>query len=327
MFRLRIGSAARGIVPFALGTDTAGSGRVPAGFNNIVGLKPTRGWFSTSGVVPACRTLDCVSILTLTVSDAEFVAGIMAGFDETDPYSRLRPVTAPLEFPDRLRFAVPATPEFFGDREAADAFGRSLDVARRLGAQIVPVDFAPFLELATMLYTGPWVAERLTAITEFLELRPSAVHPTVREIIVKGRAFSACDFFKAEYHRAELARRIARVMNTVDALLVPTAPRCYTVSEILADPIALNARLGTYTNFANFADMSALAFPKPGCVVTGFRQESRYLLPPGTTGPSQVSAGFGSSTIRKPGRREVPPVFPRLIRPALPAARLRRPMW
>jgi allophanate hydrolase len=265
---------ARGFVPFALGTDTAGSGRVPAGFNNIVGLKPTRGWFSTTGVVPACRTLDCVSILALTVADADFVASVMAGFDESDPYSRSQPITAPLSFPENIRIAVPAAPEFFGDTEAAAAFTKALEATRSLGARIVPIDFAPFLELATMLYNGPWVAERLSAGAEFLKRQPSAVHPTVLEVIGKGFSFSALDFFKAEYHRAELARRIARVMSEVDALLVPTAPRFYTIAEILADPIALNARLGIYTNFANFADLSALA------LCAGFRNDG---LPAGVT--------------------------------------------
>jgi allophanate hydrolase len=265
---------ARGFVPFALGTDTAGSGRVPAGFNNIVGLKPTRGWFSTSGVVPACRTLDCVSILALTVADAGAVASIMAGFDESDPYARSQPITAPLSFSEHLQIAVPAAPEFFGDGEASVAFGKALEIARALGARLVPIDFGPFLELATMLYNGPWVAERLCAAAEFLKLHPSAMHPTVREIIGRGASFSASDFFLAEYHRAELARRIARVMSTVDALLVPTAPRFYTISEILAEPIVLNARLGIYTNFANFADLSALA------LCGGFRRDG---LPAGVT--------------------------------------------
>ncbi len=265
---------ARGLVPFALGTDTAGSGRVPAGFNNIVGLKPTRGWFSTTGVVPACRTLDCVSVLTLTVPDAELVASILGAFDDSDPYSRSRPITAPFSFPGQLRIAVPAKPEFFGDDEAAAAFSRALEATRALGAQIIPIDFTPFLELATMLYNGPWVAERLSAVADFLERRPNAIHPTVQEILGKGISFSASDFFKAEYHRAELARRIDSVMNTVDALLVPTAPRFYTISEVLADPIALNTRLGIYTNFANFADLSALALP------AGMRSDG---LPAGVT--------------------------------------------
>jgi allophanate hydrolase len=198
----------------------------------------------------------------------------MAGFDESDPYSRLQPVTAPVGFPEQLRFAVPAAPEFFGDDEAAAAFGKALDTARALGARIVAIDFAPFLELATMLYNGPWVAERLSAALEFLQRQPSAVHPTVLEVIGKGFSFSATDFFKAEYHRAELARRIACVMGSVDALLVPTAPRFYTISEILADPITLNARLGIYTNFANFADLSALALS------AGFRSDG---LPAGVT--------------------------------------------
>jgi allophanate hydrolase len=326
---------ARGFVPFALGTDTAGSGRVPAGFNNIVGLKPTRGWFSTAGVVPACRTLDCVSILALTVVDADFVASIMSGFDENDPYSRSQPINAPLSFPERLRIAVPAAPEFFGDHEAAVAFGKSLDTARALGARIVPIDFAPFLELATMLYNGPWVAERLSAAVEFLKREPSAIHPTVLEVISKGYSFSALDFFKAEYHRAELSRRIAGVMNGVEALLVPTAPRFYTIAEILADPIALNARLGIYTNFANFADLSALALP------AGFRSDGLptgvTLLAPAWHDRALTSFGrrweqyhaSGGATLGATGRRliqrqtDMSPLLPGAVRLAVVGAHLR----
>jgi allophanate hydrolase len=265
---------ARGLVPFALGTDTAGSGRVPAGFNNLVGLKPTRGWLSTAGVVPACRTLDCVSVLALTVSDAELVALIAGAPDEDDAYSRSMPDTAPLGFPAQARLAVPAAPEFFGDAPAAAAFSDALETARALGAEIVPVEFAPFLELAGLLYNGPWIAERLAAVEALWQSEPSAIHPTVREIIGKALSFSATDFFQAEYKRAELVRTIRAVLKPVDALLVPTAPGIYKISEVLADPIALNARLGTYTNFANLADLSALALP------AGLRSDG---LPAGVT--------------------------------------------
>jgi len=265
---------ARGLVPFALGTDTAGSGRVPAGFNNIVGLKPTRGWLSTSGVVPACRTLDCVSVMALTVSDAELVGLIAGGADERDAYSRDLPLTAPLGFPDRPRFAVPAQPEFFGDAAAAAAFGQALEAAQELGAEIVPVDFTLFLEVAALLYNGPWIAERLAAVESLWTTNESAIHPTVRQIISNALSFSALDFFKAEYQRAELVRKIGGIMKSVDALLVPTAPGIYKISEVLADPIALNARLGTYTNFANFSDLSALALP------AGLRSDG---LPAGVT--------------------------------------------
>jgi allophanate hydrolase len=282
---------ARGMVPFALGTDTAGSGRVPAGFNNIVGLKPTRGWLSTTGVVPACRTLDCVSILALTVEDAECIAMLAAGVDESDPYSRLQPNTAPLGFSEPLRVAVPAAPEFFGDTEAAAAFSKAVQRMRAMGARLSDIDFGPFLELADMLYNGPWVAERFFAAAEFWKHRPSALHATVREVISRGFAFSAKDFFKAEYHRAELARIVAKVMSSVDALVVPTAPRFYTIAEVLAHPIELNARLGIYTNFANFADLSALALP------AGLRSDG---LPAGVT---LLAPAWHDSALASFGRR------------------------
>ncbi len=252
---------ARGLVPFALGTDTAGSGRVPAGLNNIVGMKPTRGWLSTHGVVPACRTLDCVSILALTVDDAELVATIAGAFDEADAYSRTEAATGPVGFADRPRFAVPLAPEFFGDTEAELAFARALEHARTMGAEIVPIDFTPFSELAGLLYQGPWVAERFAAVEQLWQRQSEAIHPVVRGIVEEAANYSAADAFRAEYRRASLARVINGIMATVDALLVPTAPTVYTIEEVLADPLTLNAKLGTYTNFANFADLCALALP------------------------------------------------------------------
>ncbi|MHB1022159.1 MAG: allophanate hydrolase [Acidobacteriaceae bacterium] len=254
-------AVARGLVPFALGTDTAGSGRVPAGLNNIVGLKPTRGWLSTAGVVPACRTLDCVSIFALTAEDAEFITTIAGGFDEEDAYSRLEAKDATVGFPDRPRLGIPKVLEFFGDTEAASAFARALEQARAMGAEIVPIDFAPFAELASLLYQGPWVAERFAAVESLWKQSPEAIHPVVRGIVEGAANYSAADVFKAEYHRTELDRIIATVMATVDALLVPTAPTVYTIEQVLAEPLVLNARLGTYTNFANFADLCALAVP------------------------------------------------------------------
>jgi allophanate hydrolase len=252
---------ARGIVPFALGTDTAGSGRVPAGMNNIVGLKPTRGWLSTTGVVPACRTLDCVSILALTVADAECIATIAGGFDPSDPYSRARSNLAPAGFPERPRFGILENPEFFGDEEAAAAYAKALRVAEEMGAELVTVDFTPFSALASMLYEGPWVAERLAAIETLWKQSPESIEPTVRGIMEGAVRFSAVDVFNAEYRRAELARSIAEAMASIDALLVPTAPTVYTIEEVLAEPLKLNARLGVYTNFANLADLCALALP------------------------------------------------------------------
>ena len=252
---------ARGLVAFALGTDTAGSGRVPAGFNNIVGLKPTKGRLSTAGVVPACRTLDCVSVFALTVDDAELVADIAAGFDERDPYSREQPAQAAPAWPERPRLAIPAQLEFFGDAQAAAAFEEAVRRLRDGGAAVEAIDFTPCSELAALLYQGPWVAERFAAVEALWNATPDAIHPVVRGIVEQAAGYSALDAFKAEYRRAALARRIHRSLAGFDALVVPTSPAIYTIAELEADPVTLNSRLGIYTNFVNLADLSALALP------------------------------------------------------------------
>jgi allophanate hydrolase len=252
---------ARGLVPFSLGSDTAGSGRVPAAFNNIVGLKPTRGWLSTSGVVPACRTLDCVSVFALTVADAEHVASIAGGFDESDPYSRPLLPDPTVRFAPTPRFAVPAALNFFGDELAEGAFRAALRRLSALDVGLVDIDFAPFAELAALLYEGPWVAERYLTMERLLRANPDAVHPVVRQIASGAAGFSATDTFKAEYRRAELAREIERALSDVDALVVPTTPTIYTIAAVQNDPLTLNTRLGTYTNFTNLADLAALALP------------------------------------------------------------------
>ncbi|SIT08023.1 allophanate hydrolase [Achromobacter sp. MFA1 R4] len=252
---------ARGIAAFSLGTDTAGSGRVPAGFNNIVGLKPTKGWLSTAGVVPACRTLDCVSIFALTVDDAEKVAAVAGGYDDADPYSRRMPAGASLPWPKTPRLAVPASLEFFGDAQAAAVFEDAVRALRADGAQVEPIDFGPFNELAALLYQGPWVAERFAAVQELWKENPDAINPVVRGIVEQAANYSALDAFEAEYRRAELTRQIHRALEGFDALVVPTSPSIYTIAQLEADPVTLNSRLGVYTNFANLADLSALAVP------------------------------------------------------------------
>ncbi|WP_251865623.1 allophanate hydrolase [Achromobacter sp. Marseille-Q4962] len=252
---------ARGLVPFSLGTDTAGSGRVPAGFNNIVGLKPTKGWLSTAGVVPACRTLDCVSVFALTVDDAWLAASLAGGRDDSDPYSRTGPLGAAPAWSARPRLAVPGALEFFGDAQAEAAFRRALDDLRADGAVIEAIDFAPFEELAALLYQGPWVAERFVAVEPLWRERPDAIHPVVRGIVEQAAQYSAADAFKAEYRRAELSRRIHLALEGCDALVVPTSPSIYTIAQLQTDPVTLNSRLGVYTNFANLADLSALALP------------------------------------------------------------------
>lgn len=280
---------ARGLVPFALGTDTAGSGRVPAGFQNIVGLKPTKGWFSTRGVVPACRTLDCVSIFALSVTDAHTVSQVVGVFDPLDPYARPSRVVAAGMSP-RPKMAVPSSPSFFGDEFARDAFERSLARLEGMGVQIEPIDFQPFAELAALLYQGPWVAERLSVIEHLIQSDPDSVNPVVRGIVSNGSSATALETFRAEYRRAELAARIARLLSGFDALVVPTAPFHPTFAEVESDPVGVNSRLGTYTNFANLADLSALSVPGP------FRTDG---LPAGITllAPAwhdQALAAFGA---------------------------------
>ncbi|WJN58608.1 allophanate hydrolase [Pseudomonas sp. SO81] len=277
---------ARGLVPFALGTDTAGSGRVPAGFNNIVGLKPTKGWLSTSGLVPACRTLDCISVFALTVADAQAVANIAGGYDASDAYSRKNPNSAKVGMPARPRLAVPAAPEFFGDAQNQAVFEQALGKLRELGAEVEAIDFTPFRELAEQLYYGSWVAERTVALEA---VEPAHINPVVRGIVAGGEKYSACDAYKAEYIRAELARRINDALARFDALVVPTSPTIRTLAEMAVEPVLFNSQFGTYTNFTNLADLAALAVP------AGFRADG---LPAGITllAPAwhdQALAAFG----------------------------------
>ncbi|CAI0877326.1 allophanate hydrolase [Serratia quinivorans] len=254
---------ARGLTPFSLGTDTAGSGRVPAGFNNIVGLKPTKGWLSNRGVVPACRLNDTVSVFALTVADAALVAELAGGYDAADAYSRINPHTAPASLPAAPRFAVPAQLEFFGDTQAEQAFQRALEQLQGCGVTLETLDFTPFRVLADQLYYGPWVAERTVAVEKILSANPQAINPVVRGIVNNGLKYSACDAYKAEYLRAELARQIEQRLAPFDALVVPTSPTIRTLAEMEQEPVLFNSQFGTYTNFTNLADLSALALPAP----------------------------------------------------------------
>ena len=253
---------ARGLVGFSLGTDTAGSGRVPAGFNNIVGLKPTKGWFSARGVVPACRLNDTISVFALTVEDAFTVASLAGGYDEKDAYSRVNPRTAPAGMKARPDFAIPATPEFYDDAAAEAAWDAALSALKATGATLHPIDFTPFRQLAEQLYQGPWVAERTVAVGEMLN-QPENMDPVVHGIVANGLKYSAVDAWQAEYQRAELARHIQQVLASFDALVVPTSPTIYTLDEMQQEPVLYNAHFGTYTNFTNLADLAALALPAP----------------------------------------------------------------
>lgn len=253
-------SVARGLVPFSLGTDTAGSGRVPAGLNNLVGLKPTRGRFSTRGVVPACRSLDCVSIFALNIDDAESVAEVMESFDVADGYSRIAPPSVRL-IGAKPRLGIPASLPWFADSAAEAAWHASLSQMRRMGAELVELDFTPMQQLAELLYGGPWVAERYAAIAQFMDANGEQMNPVVRGILANAQKFSAADTYRAEYRRADLAREIQTLVHSVDALLVPTAPLMPTIAQVEQDPVTLNSQLGTWTNFVNLADCSALALP------------------------------------------------------------------
>jgi len=254
-------AVASGLASFALGTDTAGSGRVPAAFNNLVGIKPTPGLVSTAGVVPACRSVDCVTVLALTVADGAAVRRILDGFDPRDPFSRrAEPASLPVA---GLRVGVlgDGELEFFGDAEAERLYDDAVAHAAELGAAITPIDYAPFRAAAALLYGGPWVAERLAAIKPFFDRHADTVDPTVRTIIEDGRRYSAVDAFEGRYRLAELRHRTDAEWAKVDILLLPTAPTTYTVAAMMADPIRLNANLGRYTNFVNLLDCSAIAVP------------------------------------------------------------------
>ncbi|MCQ4103663.1 allophanate hydrolase [Erwinia persicina] len=253
---------ARGLVCFALGTDTAGSGRVPAGFNNIVGLKPTKGWLSATGVVPACRLNDTISVFALTVEDAFLAASCAGGYDSLDAYARHNPGLAPAALPDAPRFAIPASPEFFGDAKAQAAWEAACADLIAAGASLQPVDFTPFTQLAEQLYSGPWVAERTVAVGAMLS-RPEEMDPVVYDIVASGNHYSAVDAYKAEYLRAELTRQIQQTLSQFDALVVPTSPTIHTLEEMKQEPVRYNSQFGTYTNFTNLADLAALALPAP----------------------------------------------------------------
>jgi allophanate hydrolase len=255
-------AVAAGLVPLALGTDTAGSGRIPAGLNNIVGLKPSLGLISTFGVVPACRTLDCVSVFALTVDDAWTALGVMVGPDRSDPYSRNRPLGTPGVMP-HVKLGMPRAGQrlFFGDCHYEGEYNAALERLARLGCDLVEIDIEPFYETARLLYEGPWVAERTIAARAILSSDPDAIHPVTREIILSGLRPTATDAFAA-FYKLEALRRVAdHTFHQIDALVLPTAPTAYSVRQVLADPIQLNSRLGTYTNFVNLLDLCGLAIP------------------------------------------------------------------
>ena len=318
-------AVAAGLVSFALGTDTAGSGRVPAAINNIVGLKPTRGLIGTSGVVPACRSLDCVSIFALSVADAAVALDVAQAPDPEDAYSR----TPPPGFgtfgarPKRFVFGVPRPEqrEFFGNSDGVALFEAAITRLESLGGQAVGVDLTPFREAGALLYHGPWLAERRQAIEAALGDRREALHPVTRRIVEGGERFSAADVFAGLYRLAGIKQQTRRIWREIDLLLLPTAGTIYRIAEIEADPIALNDTLGYYTAFANLLDLCALAVPG------GFQRDGLpfgvSLLAPAFHDPllAAVGAAFqaaGGLTLGATGM-PLPPLDPQLCEaPAAP---------
>jgi allophanate hydrolase len=257
-------AVARGLASFALGTDTAGSGRVPAALNNIVGLKPSVGLVPTTGVVPACRTLDCVSVFALTVDDAWAVTAAMAGPDAGDPYSRALPLRAGAAEP-RPVIGVPREEDlrFFGDALQETAWRAAIRLLEATGANLRTVDLTAFFETAALLYEGPWVAERHAAVAGALRREPDILHPVTRRIIEGANGFSASDLFRAQYRLQALRQETAGLWRAISMLAVPTTPVSPTLADLAADPVTPNSRCGTYTNFVNLLDLCALAVPGP----------------------------------------------------------------
>jgi len=248
---------ATGEVDFALATDTAGSGRVPTAFNGLVGIKPSRGLVSTSGVVPACASLDCVTVLARSVSVARAAFAVMRGYDDADPWSRRldarpRPAVTRIGVPDRPLGLDPAHEK---------AWLAALDHASVLG-RVVPVDVSVLMEAATLLYAGPWLAERFESFGSVLD-ESDAVDPTVRSIVSRGAALTAVDAFAGFHRLASLARAAAPIWDSVDALLLPVTSTHPTLAEVAADPVGVNSELGRFTNMTNLLDLCAVAFPGP----------------------------------------------------------------
>jgi allophanate hydrolase len=256
-------AVAHGLVPFALGTDTAGSGRVPAALNGIVGLKPSVGAVSTKGVVPACRTLDCVSVFARDVADTWTVFAVLAGNDAADSFSRPIAWQEPQHAPPIMRVGIPREVDllFADDSAAAGAWRAAVADLEATGLEVRPIDFTPFFAVAALLYHGPWLAEREVALADILARNPDAVWPVTRSIVAKAKTMTAADAFRGQYRLAELKKETAAVWECIDALAVPSVPCFPTLAQLAADPIGPNTRLGTYTNFVNLLDLCALAIP------------------------------------------------------------------
>jgi len=259
-------AVALGVASFSLGTDTAGSGRVPAGLNNLVGMKATKGLISTAGVVPACRTLDCVTTFTATAREASQLLALTAKLDPRDAYSRSNPLWndgSAFGAPRPFRFGVPRAQdlEFFGCAEGPALFGDAIDELKRLGGEAVELDLTPFLEAARLLYEGPWVAERYSVAGELMEQNPEAVLPVIRAVLAKAPAVSGVQTFRAQYRLQALKALCDKALDNLDCVVTPTIGRPVTLAELAAEPVQRNSELGCYTNFMNLLDYAAIAVP------------------------------------------------------------------
>ncbi|GIJ50438.1 allophanate hydrolase [Virgisporangium aliadipatigenens] len=283
-------AVAAGLVGFSIGTDTAGSGRVPAALCNVVGLKPSRGLVSTRGIVPACPSLDCPSVFALNVGDAAAVLAVIEGQDPGDPWSVARPPSTVEDVSlSNVRLGVPREREFGGDREHAAAYAGALARLSGLGATLVPIDLEPFLAAGRLLY-GPWVAERWTGLGDFVTAHPGSVHPVTRQVLSAARNYSAAEAFGAMHRLRELRARTEPVWADIDALALPTVPTTYTIAEVHANPVRSNAFLGYYTHFANLLDLAALAVPA-AFTPNGLPVGLSFLAPAGRDG---FLAGIGA---------------------------------
>jgi allophanate hydrolase len=321
-------AVATGLVAFALGTDTAGSGRVPASFNNIVGLKPTRGLVSASGVVPACRSLDCVSVFALTVADAAAVLEVARGTDAGDARSRPAPpgFRAMGRLPERFKFGIvaPGQLEFFGNADGPAIYVKVVDRLAALGGEPVTIDYGPFLEATRLVYRGPWLAERFGAIDAAIGRRWDMLHPTVRGIVAAASSISGAEVYAGLDRLAALRQETQKVWQEVDLLVLPTTGTTYRIAEVETDPVTLNENLGRYTNFCNLLDLAALAVP------AGFRDDGlpcgATLFAPAFHDPLLAAVGgavhaAGDLPLGATGRRLTPPPSPDLsVHPFLPIA-------
>lgn len=303
-----------GLATFSLGTDTAGSGRVPACFNNLIGVKPTRGLLSSSGLVPACKSLDCITIFAYNTLDANRVLEQAEGFDIRDGYSRENPFTNQSrnfgERTGKLKIGViPADQlNFFDDQSYADAYSETLAVIKNSDVELIEIDYSPFDEAARLLYEGPWVTERYLAIESLINNNPEAVFPVVREIVAPGGEPKATALFKAQYRLSELKLICDKQMAQLDCLLTPTAGRCFTIDEMLAEPILRNSQLGYYTNFMNLIDMASIAVPTQiasnglpfGVTLVGPTFSDRALLSIANKMQTLFDLPMGTGTLKSP---------------------------